>query len=184
MQSPNSLIQRICHRLLEAAPQLNQMDAKVGDGETGSNLSRGVRAILDHITKGTTESNLREIGVILNNSGCGTLGTLWSFLLIKCDKAANLTEALDLLESGFEKHSGAKIGDKTMGDALLPWIYSLREGKIPVEASKISLSHTEATANFPGKVGRGKYSGSVSIGTVDPGAYATWIVLDEVSKEL
>ena len=103
---------------------------------------------------------------------------------MKVDPAPDLSGALPILEATFQKHSGAQVGDKTMGDALLPWIQSLKAGRSPEEALSESFKAVEATAQQTGKFGRSKYAGDRSLGTIDPGAYATWMILDEVSKEI
>ena len=102
---------------------------------------------------------------------------------MKCEGVKTLSEALEILKMVFDRIStGAQVGDKTMGDALLPWIEALQKGKGPREAADLARIGAEATAKMVGKFGRSKYAGERSLGTRDPGALATAIILDEVSR--
>ena len=183
MQVDKALIEKICHRLLNHVKLFNDLDSKCGDGETGSNLSRGLLGIGQKIQESKSSISVKDLGMTLNSGGCGTLGTIWSFLLMKCEEAKTLPEALEILKTVFDKLStGAKVGDKTMGDALLPWIEALQKGKGPREAADLARMGAEATSKMVGKFGRAKYAGERSLGTRDPGALATAIILDEVSR--
>ena len=99
-------------------------------------------------------------------------------------KANNLREGLDIALETFHSHSDAQIGDKTMGDALLPWLESLHNGATPEEALVVATEAVESTAEMVGKKGRSKYAGEKSVGTKDPGACATLLVLSELTAYL
>jgi triose/dihydroxyacetone kinase / FAD-AMP lyase (cyclizing) len=55
----------ICSKLNEAKEVLNQLDIELGDGDTGSTLSRGSNAILNEIESGSL--NLNDIQFVLRN---------------------------------------------------------------------------------------------------------------------
>ena len=181
--TPNELVSRICMKILENATRtrLNDLDAVCGDGETGTNLSRGAKLVLEKV-KTMEEFSFRKIGMALNSAGCGTLGTLWSFLLMRLGSATNLGEGMVILRGGLHDHSAARKGDKTMVDALLPWIESLENGSSWDDAAEKARGGAMSTVNMPSQRGRGKYVGDKSLGIIDPGAYATALVLSEVSE--
>lgn len=185
---PKDLVAKICYRLLVERDRLDMLDATCGDGETGTNLARGAEAVLDEL-KLTDDVSLKKLGFALNSAGCGTLGTIWSFLLIQSERASSMDEALSILEDTFREKSDAEIGDKTMADVLFPWIDHVRNeperggraGPDWLGATVVAGEAAVSTRDMAGKKGRGKYAGERSMGCEDPGAWATAIVLDEIS---
>jgi dihydroxyacetone kinase len=87
--------------------------------------------------------------------------------------------------------SGAKPGDRTMLDALDPFVKALKKGGggkasreailAPVEAAERGL---EATARMKPRLGRSSYLGDRVLGCPDPGAKAVAVWLRAASEAL
>ena len=85
---------------------------------------------------------------------------------------------------------GARVGDKTLVDALVPFVDAFRDdaGLTVVDAWRAALpaaeAAAEATATLGGRKGRAATHGERSIGTVDPGARSLAIALRAVGDAL
>ena len=72
--------------------------------------------------------------------------------------------------------SGAKVGDKTMMDALIPASQAIAaysgsdEAELFAAAAQAAAAGAEASKNFVSKFGRAKSYGEKTIGTPDAGA--------------
>lgn len=72
--------------------------------------------------------------------------------------------------------SGAKVGDKTMMDALIPASEAVAayggsdENELFAAAARAALEGAEASKQFVSKFGRAKSYGTKTIGTPDAGA--------------
>jgi dihydroxyacetone kinase-like protein len=84
----------------------------------------------------------------------------------------------------------AKIGDKTLLDALAPAIDAFDEarkaGKSAIEATDAAVAAceagTKATIDMQSKVSRASWVGERSIGVQDPGATAVMFMLQAAQK--
>ena len=65
---------------------------------------------------------------------------------------------------------GAKVGDCTVVDALVPGIEKLEENGSLEDAAEAALKGAEDTANYAASKGRASYVGDKSKGVIDPGA--------------
>jgi triose/dihydroxyacetone kinase / FAD-AMP lyase (cyclizing) len=85
---------------------------------------------------------------------------------------------------------GAQPGDRTMLDALVPFVKSLKgAGKIlPWQALRAAVEEAKqgavATAQMKPRLGRSSYLGDRVLGNPDPGATAIGIWLDVVAEAL
>jgi dihydroxyacetone kinase len=175
-----ALLSKICTFLIGQEAELNRLDARAGDGDTGSTVATGARAIqarLDELPLADTPATLGAIGSILSTSMGGSSGVLLSIFFTAAGKA--LQEKADLasaLLAGLERmvfYGGATPGARTMVDALDPGLKALaNEGLIA--AAKAARNGAEATkAMTKAKAGRASYvSESNLAGVADPGAVA------------
>ena len=98
---------------------------------------------------------------------------------------AQFAEALAAGQATVQKYGEAKVGDKTMIDALDPAVAALREaveaGTAPGEAlgaaERAAVEAARATAETTARRGRASYVGDVAKGVIDPGAAAVALVL-------
>ncbi len=173
------LVVTICERLISLEDTLNSLDAKVGDGDTGSTVAAGARSVLDRlgaVPLTDPAATLAALGDVLSASMGGSSGVLLSIFFTAAARAMDggAGPAKALL-AGLERmifYGGAKLGDRTMIDALEPALRAL-ETSGPEAAAADARRGAEATAAMRrAKAGRSAYIGSQLDGVVDPGAYA------------
>ncbi|CAN7195365.1 dihydroxyacetone kinase subunit DhaK [Mesorhizobium amorphae] len=173
------LVVAICERLISLEAALNALDAKAGDGDTGSTAATGARSVLDRL--GTLPladpaATLGEVGDILSKSMGGSSGVLLSIFFTAAAQAleggAGVSKAL---LAGLDRmifYGGARPGDRTMIDALEPALKALDTSGLE-DAAAAAQQGAEATAAMrKAKAGRSAYVGSQLYGVVDPGACA------------
>ncbi len=169
-----------CERLIALEAELNRLDARAGDGDTGSTVATGARSILaqkDRLPLADRAATLAGIGDLLGTTMGGSSGVLLSIFFTAAAKA--LTEKTDLpaaLLSGLERmtfYGGAHPGDRTMVDALEPALKVLGDGGLRA-ASVAASKGAEATKSMrKAKAGRSAYIGERELdGVMDPGAHA------------
>ncbi|TPL84299.1 dihydroxyacetone kinase subunit DhaK [Mesorhizobium sp. B2-3-12] len=177
--STRRLIVTVCEKLISLEAALNGLDAKAGDGDTGSTVATGARSILerlDTLPLADPAATLGAIGDLLSASMGGSSGVLLSIFFTAAAQAlgsgATITKAL---LAGLERmtfYGGAKPGDRTMVDALEPALKAL-DAKGLEEAARAARRGAEATAAMEkAKAGRSAYVGAKLQGVVDPGAHA------------
>lgn len=189
---------------LEAERKLTELDRVVGDGDLGLSLARGARAIeadLPHYDLAQPAATLRALSSTLRRSLAGTSGALYAVLLLRAaaalEKAGELgpkawSAALTEAHRSVAEVGGAKVGDRTMLDALVPaaeaFDQALKQGRKYPDALKNALNAARAgaarTAELKPRRGRSSYLGDRALGHVDPGAEAVVIWLDAVTRTL
>jgi dihydroxyacetone kinase len=166
------------HRAAAAAianeARYGELDAAAGDGDFGAILARaarGVQAALDAAEDCGSDADLLLAAAQAVAGVGGTTGPLWGTGLLRaCDAiergpAAALRAAAD----GIAEVGGARAGDRTMLDALLPAAEALESGADPVSAAADGAA---ATAGMTARRGRASYVPGGGAGHVDAGAQA------------
>jgi D-erythrulose 4-kinase len=182
---------------------LGQIDAIAGDGDHGIGMSRGSKAAAEAANEadGGVESVLSAAGHAFGDKAGGTSGILWGLLLEGVGKGLGNTEAVtaerlagavrssaqDL--KGFSK---AELGDKTMLDALFPFVDTL-VGQVDAgssisdawrSAAEACRTAAEATASLVPKIGRARPLAERSVGTPDPGAVSLGLIVAAIGDVL
>jgi dihydroxyacetone kinase len=175
-----AVVAAVCERLISLEDELNRLDGKVGDGDTGSTIAAGARAILadiDGLPLADTGALCLAIGRTIGKAMGGSSGVLLSILFTATGEALRAGDVLpSALTAGLGKlkfYGGAKCGDRTMIDALEPALAALAAFG-PVEASRAALAGSEGTARMvEARAGRSSYVHAAALeGVPDPGAIA------------
>lgn len=173
------LVATICERLIALEETLNALDAKAGDGDTGSTMATGARSVLDRLDTlplADPAATLAALGDILSASMGGSSGVLLSIFFTAAAQALNDGSTLPrALLVGLERmtfYGGAKLGDRTMIDALEPALNALDAGDLEGAAAAARQGAEATAAMRKAKAGRSAYIGSQLYGVVDPGACA------------
>jgi phosphoenolpyruvate---glycerone phosphotransferase subunit DhaL len=170
--------------------ELSALDSAIGDGDHGTTMARAMNAV----EKAVEESDGTDLKALLYSIGWGVMcidggstGPLMGSLFMgMSDGVADKTE-LDcsglsaMFEAGLagvQKQSKAKVGDKTMMDALEPAVAAARAasdaGKSVLQALADSAEAADkgalATKEFIARFGRAKNLGDRTLGCQDPGA--------------
>lgn len=178
--------------LAEAEDELGRIDAVAGDGDHGRGMVKGssaARASADQASSegGGTQSVLAAAGKEWAAKAGGTSGVLWGAFLSALGarlgdtgRPESATVAAGMRDGyhALIQLGGASPGDKTMLDALLPFVEELErrvgDGESWQEAwraaADVATDAAKATADLRPKVGRARPLAERSIGTPDAGA--------------
>ena len=182
---------------------LGRIDAIAGDGDHGIGMSRGSKAAAEAATdsEGGVETVLSAAGRAFSDKAGGTSGILWGLLLEGVGKGLGNTEAVTAERlagavrssaqhlQGFSK---AELGDKTMLDALFPFVDTL-VGQVDSGASlpeawrsaaEACWTAAEATAPLIPRIGRARPLAERSVGTPDPGAVSLGLIVTAIGDVL
>jgi dihydroxyacetone kinase len=196
-------IETACKALIDAEGELTEMDRVTGDGDLGTNMKRAAKALQSAVNSYPLDdlpATLKALGHTLGRELGGSSGPLYGVLFLRCGSAlegsgaiglAQWVEALDQGCRAISELGGAKPGDRTMLDALDPFVKALKksqDGKAPREAvlSAVDAAQRgmEATARMKPRLGRSSYLGDRVLGYPDPGAKAITIWLRCACKAL
>lgn len=170
--------------LRTAQAHLDALDAKVGDGDAGSTFAQGASAVLKALDKDTLSTGenavlARELAALVEHSMGGSSGVLLSILLnaaaVALDTGAHWPDALAQGITRMQEAGGAKQGDRTMLDALIPAITALQSSPGDLHAAaQAARDGAEATAAMErAQAGRSAAVRADALqGVTDPGAEA------------
>ncbi|MGV0742830.1 D-erythrulose 4-kinase [Mycolicibacterium sp. XJ870] len=178
--------------LADAEEELGRIDAIAGDGDHGRGMVKGSSAAREAAAAAVSEgagqgSVLTAAGKAWAAKAGGTSGVLWGALLSAlggrlgdtgrpagADIAAGMRDGYDALV----RLGGAAPGDKTMLDALLPFVEDLERRVADGQrwqdswraAADVATTAARETAQLRPKVGRARPLAERSVGTADAGA--------------
>jgi phosphoenolpyruvate---glycerone phosphotransferase subunit DhaL len=182
---------------------LTQLDAAIGDGDHGVNMSRGFEAVGKALAgqDGSVPPGQLLIlaGKTLVSTVGGASGPLWGTAFRRAGRslgkepefdADQLTDALDAAVAGVQELGAAEEGDKTMVDALIPACAALRDGLESngslegalTAAADAAEEGARATIPMQARKGRASYLGERSIGHQDPGATSAALIIAALGR--
>ena len=178
-----------CNALIAAESDLNQLDAKSGDGDTGSTLATAAKALLvrlDQLPLADDTQLFRAIGQELSQTMGGSSGVLLAlFFAASGDALArglNMSASLKVGLERIQEVGGAKAGDRTMIDALQPALDALPHG-LPEAAVQARDGANKTAALSKALAGRAAYISPEQLqGHIDPGAEAVARLFDAISQ--
>lgn len=181
-------VTRACHALLAAEPQITHNDRIVGDGDCGATLSRGANAVLETLSHAPLGASAYAAEAVLRIAGAvetsmdGTSGALYELFFTalgsavqglpagEMDVSAWAAAAADALQR-LQKMTPARVGDRTVMDALAPYIETLGEAKSADAAVDAARKGRDATKGMEASLGRAVYVAGENWSKVpDPGA--------------
>ncbi|REC94320.1 dihydroxyacetone kinase subunit DhaK [Kushneria indalinina] len=177
------LIKRLATTLRNSEKALDELDAKVGDGDAGATFAAGANAVLkaldeDQLSTGEDTRLASELGHLFATAMGGSSGVLLSILMTSAaqqlEKESDWPKALQAGVERMQHYGGASQGDRTMLDALIPAIETLADGEDLSAAARSARSGADETASMR-KAGAGRSSlvpEQALDGVVDPGAEA------------
>ncbi len=176
------LVAAATQTLIDLEAHLNALDAKVGDGDTGSTFAQGARDIAERLAQNQLPLNdvsklLLLVGERLATVMGGSSGVLMSIFFTAAGQKLHEGETLPAaLLSGLAQmkhYGGADLGDRTLIDALQPALEALQKGGIQ-SAAQAAQQGAEATATMQkAGAGRSSYVNKENLnGVTDPGAVA------------
>jgi dihydroxyacetone kinase len=184
-----ALIDRCCKALIAAEADLNLLDAKSGDGDTGSTLAgaaRALQAALDRLPLADPTQLYRAIGMELSQTMGGSSGVLLAiFFAAAGDASASGKTWIGALAAGLDRVmqvGGAAPGHRTMIDALGPALAALGNGV--AAAATAARAGANATAEMTrAKAGRATYLAADKLkGHNDPGAEGVARLFEDLAR--
>lgn len=177
---------RACESVIAARDELTEIDSRFGDADHGITMEKIAQAVAEAVAAsgGGINAMLGDAAMEVMMINGGSAVPLWNTWLDGLAEAAPEGDELDAeglrrmlghaLES-LSEISKAKVGDKTMMDALIPATEAAlacpgSEEEILRAAAQAAAEGAEASRNFVSKFGRARSYGEATIGTPDAGA--------------
>ncbi|KAL7959267.1 Dak1 domain-containing protein [Trichoderma compactum] len=151
-EAAESALVRALERVVASEPEITKYDEVVGDGDCGFGLKRSAEAILTFLStrdfSGDAVVDVADIVPLVEKTMDGTSGLSMS------------------------KYTSARPGDRTLVDALYPFIETLgRTGDVQEAAKAVSIG-AEKTKGMKASLGRTVYVGGTGFQECpDPGAW-------------
>lgn len=190
-------IEAAAKALIADEPRLTALDQAVGDGDLGLNLARGSQAILaelDDYRHLDRPAALRRLSATVRKSVGGTSGALYAVGLMSAAAAVERWkggevawgEALKAAADAVARLGDARVGDRTMLDALVPAVEALEAAgdnarSALAAAIQAAAAGATATAAITSRRGRSSYLGDRAVGHPDPGAEAVVVWLSAIA---
>jgi dihydroxyacetone kinase len=196
-------IEAACDALLAAEDELTELDRVTGDGDLGVSMARAARAVQSALALYPVDdisATLKALGHTLRLELGGSSGPLYGVLFLRCAGVLARTHAIGLAQwsealaqgcQALSELGGAKPGDRTMLDALDPFVKTLQQS-VSVKSTRADLlaavaaaEHgADATAHMKPALGRSSYLGERVLGYPDPGARAISVWLRAACEAL
>lgn len=185
-------VSSVARTLIQLENRLNALDAKVGDGDTGSTFAQGARDIAQRLEEHALPLDdvsklLLLVGERLATVMGGSSGVLMSIFFTAAGQKLHDGKSLpDALLSGLaqmKQYGGADLGDRTLIDALQPALEALQKNDLQAAAQAAQLG-AEATAKMEkAGAGRSSYVNKENLdGVMDPGAVAVAEVFNVLAQ--
>lgn len=174
----------------EHKDELSEIDSRFGDGDHGVTIGKIAAVIgrdLDGWQDDDAETFLEDLGDDIMAVGGGSAGPLYGTMIgglaggIPESGSIGAEDVKKMLAASLEAMEDittAKVGDKTMMDALIPAVEAAAqaEGDIPdvlKAAMEAAAQGAKKSEEFVSKFGRAKSYKEQTIGTPDAGAMST-----------
>jgi phosphoenolpyruvate---glycerone phosphotransferase subunit DhaL len=190
--------------IAENREYLTELDSAIGDADHGINMNRGMQAVVGKLDAGEQAdvgALLKTVGMTLVSTVGGASGPLYGTLFLQMGTSAagkpdlsdqDWADALAAGVAGVQRRGKAELGDKTMLDALIPAVETLRSALADGATLDEALRRTAETAQegmtatipLVAHKGRASYLGERSANHQDPGATSSWLLLRTAAETL
>ncbi len=180
---------------------LTELDSAIGDADHGSNMDRGMTAVvaaLDGTEFASAADLFKKVGMTLVSSVGGASGPLYGTFFLRFGgkltdgpvDAETLGVALHAGVDGIVQRGKATVGDKTMIDAWVPALEAYDAAQADGlaaalrAAAEAGAGGRDAATPLVAHKGRASYLGERSAGHQDPGATSTVLLLETAAATL
>ena len=183
--------------------KLTELDALAGDGDLGASMTRAAQALggVPPSALGAPDAALAALSRTLHRAIGGSSGPFYATALMRASRrlrgidapgARDWAGAFDEAVQSIGELGGAKAGDRTMLDALMPatdaFAAALNAGRPARDAWAAAVSAAEhgarQTANMTPRAGRASYLGERALGEPDGGAVAVALWLAALTPHI
>ena len=180
-------------KMIACEAEVTRYDTIVGDGDCGIGLKRGAEAVLKELGQGDSNPSdavafVNKIVPVVENTMDGTSGAIYAIFLNALaaglrDQDTGASKAVDpkiwaaALQAALKdlgKYTPAAVGDRTLMDALVPFVEELGKSGDVKKAGERATEGAEKTKAMKASLGRAVYVGAEEdwMGKVpDPGAW-------------
>jgi dihydroxyacetone kinase-like protein len=195
-------LRRFADLVHDNARLLTDLDSAIGDADHGTNMDRGMTAVvaaLDGGAFGSADQLFKKVGMTLVSTVGGASGPLYGTFFLRFGTALQGVDAVDAKALGSALRAGvdgivargkAELGSKTMYDA---WARAVEAYEETIDAGirRALEAAAAAAAEGPDRVtpliarkGRASYLGERSAGHQDPGATSATMLLEAAAASL
>jgi dihydroxyacetone kinase-like protein len=199
VQELKSWLREFARVIAEQREELSDLDAAIGDGDHGTNMDRGMQAVVASLPGDTVGDAFKHVGMTLVSTVGGASGPLYGTFFLRFAAAAGAVPEVDSAQFAAAMRAGldgivargkAEPEDKTMFDALAPAVQSLEAGVSGSfgdalrSAADAADKGRDATIEMLARKGRASYLGERSIGHQDPGATSAALLVRAAAATL
>jgi dihydroxyacetone kinase-like protein len=197
----------VAENIVKNEAYLTEIDMKIGDGDHGTGMALGFGAVLNAPTLNlagsageypSVEAVFQALGTVLLDTMGGASGVFFGTMFISGTirrkpsavfRLVDFAECFRISLDAIKQRGKARVGDKTLVDALEPAVIALEKAaaedvdliegfKLAADAAKAGMEYTkEIKARF----GRAKYYGDKAIGLQDAGATSIWLIFQAMA---
>lgn len=191
-------LQEYARLIAENRTELSELDAAIGDGDHGTNMDRGMQAVIETLAGDSIGDVAKQAGMTLVSKVGGASGPLYGTFFLRFAASAGAAADLDASQFASAMRAGldgviargkAEPDDKTMFDALEPAVRTLETsgtglGEALHAAADAADKGRDATIEMLAKKGRASYLGERSVGHQDPGATSAALLVRAAATTL
>jgi triose/dihydroxyacetone kinase / FAD-AMP lyase (cyclizing) len=185
------ILESICEALIAKQSELDALDAKVGDGDTGTTLATAARALvadLDRLPLSDASQLCAAVSRRLSRGMGGSSGILLAIFTAAVGASVGDPPAWahGLAEGArrMKEYGGAKLGERTLLDALEPALTALATGDLAAAARAAREGAARTATMTKAGAGRSSYVPADALrGVPDPGAIAVAAVFEALAGE-
>ncbi|MCK4417765.1 MAG: dihydroxyacetone kinase subunit L [Candidatus Latescibacteria bacterium] len=193
------ILQQIAAGMKGKSDQLRILDAACGDGDLGVTITKGFAAVEEKLLElegFSLDEIFKTVGMTFNNAAASTFGV---FFATACKSAGevlvgkesiavlDLCTMLQAAAQGISKRGKAKVGDKTILDALVPATEAACQAvergasfhEVLEQAAAAAKIGAERTKGMLPQIGRARWLGEKTKDVQDPGATFVHLFLME-----
>lgn len=188
--------------LASHADELSEIDSRFGDGDHGITIGKIAKLLQERVPQWEDESIrefLDDLGMAVMEVKGGSAGPLYGTMItglgaaLEDDENELDADGVRRMFSGclaeMEDITDAKVGDKTMMDALIPAVEAAQAAQgepadILNAAAAAAKAGAKASEGFVSKYGRARSYKEQTIGTPDAGAVSTSLFIRGLAQGL
>jgi dihydroxyacetone kinase-like protein len=202
LESVKVVFQKASSALRENSDYLITLDQALGDGDLGITAKKIADAVESYMDSGISQEDIGKFimttGMKINSAAPSTMGSLLAIALMQAGRLAKDKNDVDLalvaamLRAGvqsIQEKGKAKLGDKTMLDALNPAVEAFAGAVADSKETNIAINEMAAAAEkgmnavtpLRNRIGRAGWLGERTEGKIDPGCALVVVILNSLS---
>jgi dihydroxyacetone kinase-like protein len=183
------VLRAAAEKVISGVDVLTRLDSTVGDGDHGIAMKNAMQALEQGLDRGGdgNKALLNSVAMSVMSINAGSTGPLMGSLFMGMAGAVGDAPEMDcamlagMFQAGLNQLqtiTTAKIGDKTMMDALIPAVAAINNAAQAgadvaaalAKAADAAQAGAESTRDMQAKFGKARNIGERSLGHKDPGA--------------